>query len=787
MVLRRFLNRKEDLARADAFLTDAVAGPRVLCLTGSEGCGKSELVRHAFSLKRDWPLVSVDAAALSDGSPRPPVWSGLAEATERQEAADGFPPRRGSLAEARRLITAGAEASFAVAARVFRPVAAVRELRDRLPDAFEAFRKPDPDKVYVRRAFEQTRCAVHVDHADQCVAEDWMFLSSLLELTRCVLLLEGPRGFEPPLARARVDYLAVAALDAHHASVLFGSLPTGLGETMENAFRVSGSLKAYGEFASRLQERHSRAGPSHGFGDGLLAYARRSFDGLLDGDRRALVALSAHAGAGVSLGTFRRYLASVNAGPAFTTDVTAVLRRLEDAVLLVRAEEGFRPPSVVMDLIERAATQRTAQLVYRQQWRDFYIDPARCGLAVTDRDRCLQAMRQCVLLQDGVGVAATLEAVGKARTDADSRSDLIGFTRWLASKFDLRAEPMVAAACARYLYSAGWFEEARDVLLAGGEPASRRTRYFLAELYCTAGPQERGIRLVEHEARQSGDRIDADSELCLKLIRLHGLRNSDRFRDARREFKQAREVQRFKTRPAYPVLLRLADSCLMADGDLDECIRLLQQSAALSMENGQFAEAASAYVALCQQYGYHDLDASEFYLAKAASLADEGWVEMPAILANKAVIALYRREVTEAGLQLLEDALILSTDLLDEILVRIDILVHRLMAGDASGSGIAELDRCLRCGQVDTEIAKAGFYNLEQACLTVGDEVSAGGYRAAWRALDSGIDAAYWRSRTHDVRPAEVPDWRLDLPYYPVLLSHWKLGTVPFDAVADDV
>ena len=788
MAALEFLNRSASLAEVGRFVT-AAAGPKVLCITGPVGCGKSELLRQASARWHRRPFISVDRGELGDGSPPAPVWMLLAEAIDRQAVAQGFPPRRTLSSERKRKAIAAAETAIAVAARAFRPLAVLKELAERTRDLSEATAIQDPDKVFVRHAVGSVPCALHVDHADRCAEEDWRFLSTLLSTTGCNLLIEGPPGFEVPIALSGdgAHRIRLAALEDAFVSVLFDRLPAGLGDALRPAFEASGNLKPYADVARRADLMPvRRQGSAIAVGDSLRRFSAKAVSALTPDDLTVLVALSAHLGETVTMGMLRRFLAFSGKSPALTTDVVASLRRLVEEVVLVATSDGYEVPGTVLEVVLGDARLRNARLLQLQRWRDFYLKPENCGLPLADRRRCLQILRHCVALQDVVGISVTLEAVGTASAGADVRTDMATFTKWLAFRFDLKAEPVVADACARYLYGAGWFEDARNVLTAAGEPSDRRTRYFMAELYCTAGPLDRGLRMVEHERVLLGETIDPDAELCLELVDLHGLRNANRYGDARRQFKTAMNVQRYKTCRAYAVLLRSADFCLMLDGDLDECCLLLEEAAHLSWDRGDMQEAASTYVALCQQHGYHNLDRAREHLARAELISRSSWVEMPAILANEAVLALYRGEIETEGVSLLEDALVLTTDPGDEVLVRLNLLVHRLMAGDRTGNGIPELERLLHDSVADAEITRIVHFNLERACLDLGREVDARRHGLAWRSVNSDIDEAFWAYRRSGRRHPALPHWRLDMSYYPVLLSHWKLGAIPFDAVRND-
>ena len=789
MAVREFLNRSASLDEIDKFVGGLPDGPRVLCIVGSPGSGKSELLRQFFGRRRrPWPLVSVDRSELGDGSPPPPVWALLSQAMDRQATLDGFPARLTAWSERKRKARSVGGVLVAAAAKAFKPLAIIKEVGDRAGEISEAFATPEPDKVYVRQAAAAVPCAIHVDHAEGCAEEDWRFLSMLLATTQCLLLVEGGAGFSPPTSLLAWDAVRVrlAPLEDAFASVLFESLPAGLGQDLRACFDSSGDLRPYAEAARRSSLTGPRSpGPPAAVGDSLRLYSGRAVSALDADDLATLVALSAHLGGAVTLGLLRRFLATGNAGPTPTTDLVASLRRLEDAVLVVSTLEGHLVPHSVLEVVLGEARTRNARLLQIKGWRDFYFDPRRCGLPLADRQRCLQVLRQCVPLRDAVGISSTLEAVGAASPGADVRTDMATFARWLAGQFDLEATPVVAEACARYLYGAGWFEAARDVLLAAGQPRGRRMRYFLAELYSTAGPLDRGLRLVEHERALLGATPDPDAELCLELVELHGLRNADRFGDARRQFREALHVQRFKTCRAYPVLLRSADFCLMLDEDLAECCLLLEDAARRSAEAGDRQEAASTYLALCQQYGYHDLDKARDNLARASEIARTDWVEMSAILANEAVLDIYRGEATPQTRERLEDALVLTTDPGDEVLIRLSLLIHEMLGGEASGRGIPELERLLREAVWDSEITRIVHYNLERACSALGRQAEAARHATAWRGITSSIDKAFWEYRRSGRRDPSLPSWRLDLPYYPVLLSHWKLGAIPFDAVAD--
>jgi hypothetical protein len=711
----------------------------------------------------------------------------LADQIERQTAEDDFPARRSRIVDARRMLLVGADIGIGAAARFSHIAGVLKDLKDRLPTQGPGGFQGDPDRLFVRDALRHRKVALHVDHAEGCSPEDWTFLSALLLSTDVLLLIEGYEGYEVDarISSVMVRTLRLERLEESFAAILFDSVPAGLGSMLGEDFRLTGNLKPFGRLASQRQRLVPPAGGTGGLSETLLGFSRSALKSLADLDRQALVAISAHAGAAVGLGLLRRFLGEMAPEGARTTDVLALVRRLEDKALVVQTSEGLQAPGFVFALIAEDARLALARLVFQQRWRDYYLDPQRCGLPLTDQRRCLQALRQCVVLKDGVGVAATLEAVNVVHADAGTRADSAGFTRWLVSQFDLEAEPAVAVAAARHLYCAGWYVHARDVLLAAGEPRGRRHRYLLAELLCAAGPQDRGLGRAFHERELISGTDDPDAELCIELIIMHGLRNSNRFAEARARFRTAIIQQRFRSRPAFTVLLRFADSCLMLDEDLEACCRTLQDAADLAVDRLQIEEAVSAYVSLSQQHGYHDLDFAERCLAQAEVLSEGAWVQLPAILNNKAVLALYRGKVDAAGLMLLEDALLLSSEPLDEILIRTNILVHRAMSGDVSGAGAAELVACLADEGLDTEIRKIAHYNLEVLAKARKDESEAAHHGAIWRSLDSGIDRAFWTARRSGGRTSDVPPWRLDLVHYPVLLSHWKLGTVPFDAIAD--
>ena len=787
--MQEFLDRTERIGRVAAFLSEA-GGPRVLCVTGPEGCGKSELLRQAVARFDRLPLVSVDRARSPDGLPNgSSLVRSLSATIEMQAVADGFPLRRTGATEARRRLSAVAEASLGVAARVFRPVAGLVEARDRLVGLAPHLAPEDADSLYVRNSLREVRCVLHVDHAEGCDRSDWQALASLLSTTECLVLLEGGPGFSPPgdvFAHPTVS-LDVPSLEMDYASVLFRSMPAGIGETLTREFLGSGNLKPYAALASRRHEL-DRILPAPGsVSDSVLRFATVAYERLDTPDRQVLLALCAHAGNPVGLGMMRTFLAATRSVPPTTTELTAVMRRLDEAVLIVRTSGGVRAQDVVFGIVANDPGSSVARLVYQKEWRDFYHDPDRCGLPAADQRRCLQALRQSAVLKDTVGIASTLESIGILREEAGSRADSVSLVIWLVEQFDLVAVPEVAVAAARYLYVAGWFERARDVLLQVEGSLGRRDRYLLAELYCAAGPHRRGINMALHEQQLAGERNDADAELCLELVVLHGLRNSDRFEEARTRYGQAIHKMRFRDRVASTVLYRFADLCLMRDEDFDACRDCLERAADLAVERGQGQEAVSAYVALCQLHGYHDLDRAGHYLGEAAEAAEARWVQLPALLNNRAVIDMYRGIVDEAGVRGLEDALMLASDPLDELLIRSNIVVHRMLAGRGTRGDLAEISAGAASATLDTEIRKIVHFNLEQSCRTLGDNLDADRHGEAWRRLPSTMDSAFWRARASGTQRAGVPPFRLEIPYYPVFLSHWKTGTVPFDAVADDV
>ena len=784
-----FLNRTEPLADLAAFLSRAGDGPRVLAITGPSGCGKSALVRQSLALNPAWSLVAVDRAPTPDGMPDPtPLACALADAIEAMAVQEGFPARRSASATARRFFVDGADVVVAVAGRFSRLAAAAKEIRDRLPAAVPSLKPGDPDALYVQSALRSRPCVIHVDHAEGCGNADWSLLAALAANTAVVLLLESasPLPLGSLLAGHRCVQMGLQRLDMSYAEALFASLPGSIGAALAPEFERSGSLRPYAELSGRMHLVEPAAGDRHTFAGDVKSLCRRAVERLDDGDRHFLVAISAHAGGPVPLGRLREFMSGLDA-PASTSEVLAAARRLEAGVLVVRSSSGIQVPRVVLEVIDGTRESAARRLYYRKAWRDFYMEPARCGLPAADAERCLQVLRQCVAFKDHVGIAETLEAFAIRGDEPGVVADAARLTRWLVSQFDLKREGPLAAAAAKHLYLAGAFADARDVLASAGPPASRRLRCLMAELYCSAGPFDRGIRLALRELQLAGDANLVDAELCAELVAIHGLRNSDGFAEARERYRAALLKQRYKSRPAYGVLLRFADLCLMRDEDFDDCSRRLEEAAELALRQAQPAEAVSALVALSQHHGYSDLDASAGFLDHAAALAEGSNLERAALLNNRATIALCRGEASQAGLATLEDALILCSDPLDEIIVRNNILVHRSLSGMDCLLPAAELSALLGEEPRDSELRKISAFNLEAALASCEDRQGAARAGAAWRAIDTGIDRTYWRARENGGHPAGVPAWRMSLPFYPVLMSHWKLGTVPFDAIADDV
>ena len=128
---------------------------------------------------------------------------------------------------------------------------------------------------------------------------------------------------------------------------------------------------------------------------------------------------------------------------------------------------------------------------------------------------------------------------------------------------------------------------------------------------------------------------------------------------------------------------------------------------------------------------------------------------------------------------MLEDALVLTSDPGDEVLVRLNLLVHRMLAGDRSGNGIGDLEALLAGSVIDAEITRIVHFNLERASLDLGREHEARRHATAWRSVSSDIDRAFWAFRRVGRADAALPRWRQDLAYYPVYMSHWNWAPYP--------
>jgi len=96
------------------------------------------------------------------------------------------------------------------------------------------------------------------------------------------------------------------------------------------------------------------------------------------------------------------------------------------------------------------------------------------------------------------------------------------------------------------------------------------------------------------------------------------------------------------------------------------------------------------------------------------------------------------------------------------------------------------LDQALtESGQIDDEIRRISHFNLAQAYELLGLEAPAGEHSRRWRQIHTGLDEQFWACRRGEgTGPATRR--RFGMRFYPIYLSHWHLGTVPFDAVPDD-
>jgi hypothetical protein len=815
--MAEFLNRRRHLERlSEVLATASRESTRIVIATGKAGVGKSALFRQASSkvaskycyLYCDRGPVSGD---LADGAPVPELIQRRLSAVAPEHGFATFDDFRANKQWSTSLLRA-TEAVGSIVARSTLPGLASKfametygqvssAVTSRLAQRRWAGTGDDQRIVYVQSVLQSVPAIVHVDHAHLLEGAELDLLVHLLDDTQAILFLEytekvgdGDSALPVQLIGRRALRFVVEPLGEEYADRLFATLPPRFARPLRTQFTQTGDLRPFDE-AVYLQSRDRGILEIFDITEDNLVRTTATALSILDTDtKKVLLAISAHAGP-VDRGVLSELLdepmvASLFAG---AVDIDLAIDQLDSQLLVIATENDVMCQTRVNDLVQRDALLSTIKTTFRKHWRDLYRTLPDRTVFASDEERCRQLLHQCAELNDIVGIARTLEEIGYKGISSRNPRTMVTYLRHVIDKLKFGGEKdaiarIVRAQCC-FFYEAGWFDEALACLLLI-EDRPRRYQFLLAELYCSAGQAARGIRLAESYLAQLDPLNPAhfDAELCLRLIKLHGLRNSNRLIEARNYYLSFVDEQRFSSLPAFPTLLRYADLCMYKDGDIKRCNQYLQRAAALTKATNQWRDYASICISLVQQLGYTEaLDEAEAFLSEAEDVGRRVWLQQPMLLANRAVLSMYRGHAERQCLQLLQQALVLSYDQLDRILIQTNILIWYVMAGSVQqAASVAHvLYERIDDVSVDTEIRRIVLYNLEQFERNQGNEESANRLYDRWSALSSGIDEAYWiYRRARRPAPRGAPR-RYRMVFHPIYLAHWHAGLVPFEAIGD--
>lgn len=816
--MTEFLNRQPHLRRlSELFEAQDSSKSRLVVAVGHEGVGKSALVKRAAdTVASSYCYVYCDRTPSSEGTFSSRALSELLERRLTALAPEyGFGTfekfhARGRVKE---FLKHGSKALVSIAAKSTLPDLASDFLHETYKEAgawanrrkgreFHHHYADDKRLMYALKVFQSTPSIVHVDHANHLDEHELEVLIQLLDSTQIFLFLEytykGERGnlslparlLERKLLTLNVDPLGDGYIDR-----LFSVLPARFSQVLRKQFVVSGDLRPYDE-ALAIHSRDKNFQEIFDITEeSLTTRVKMAIKALEPPYRDLLLAIACHGGP-VDLELLTQFIKH-NAGYPVSInvpDLGKALGLLDDEVLVIITQNDIACQVRAYEYLKADVALTSREVAFKKAWRDFYRDVAGMDIFVSDEDRCRQLLYQCAELSDLVGITKTLEEIGKRGISTRNPKAIVSYIKNVIGKLSLPSEDRailrIIKVQSRFFYEAGWFDEALSCLQIFGV-TSKRYRFLLAELLCSTGHQNRGIALADsHLSEIDSLSEDADGdELCLRLIKMHGLRSSNRLKEARELYLRTIEEERFESFEAFTVLLRFADMCLYKDEDMDECIAHLRRAVSLTKERKLFGDHASACISLAQQLGYSDaFDEAERLLHDAELAAEYAWFQQAPLLANKAVLSIYRGNVEPEGLQLLQQALVLSYDPLDRILIQTNLLVwHALANGIEEALSISDLlVEQISSPGVDGEIARIAMYNIEQLQRQAGHGEVADKVYEKWSAIHTGIDETYWSYRRKRLIPKESQPARYKMRFYPVYLAHWHIGFVPFEAIRDD-
>ncbi|WP_164639119.1 hypothetical protein [Rhodopseudomonas sp. BR0G17] len=807
--LFEFLDRRPYLERLARFLDLPPQGARLVIAGGGLGVGKTTLLRHAAKLYRNDRLYllcdrATPAGGLPGGIPFPELLerqlSSLGTAYGFETFDDFCKSHRWS-----RSVKMGAEAAASIATKALLPGPASRlawEAYERIKasrggNKSSKLESDDLRLLYILEKLKTVPAVVHIDHAHLLDPGEIKLILHLLDSTTSVFFIEFTTAQSvqphPDLASVKRLELNIEPLPLAYADQLFSSLPDRFARTLRDQFAKAGNLLPYDD-AALLRERGAAVADTFDASEDALAkLTEERMLNLGQPHLNALLAISAHAGP-VDRNLLVEFLGSTSSGNfvALPSDVDGTLDFLDERLLAIVTTSSASCQPRVHTVVDHHADLGVIQLSFRKLWRDFYRDASTLGIFVSEADRCRQILHQCAVLNDLVGISSTLQEVGRKGINSRNPKSIVNYLKdvtsrlqWGNSEFSKTGLSRIALSQCHFFYDAGWFDQALECLdIASEIPPS--FQYLQVELYCATEFQARGISMADaYLSKLPKNTESLDAELCLKLIKMHGLRNSNQLASARDLYIDTVSQRKYSNLSAYPTLLRFADLCLCSDEDLPQCAQYLELAIAESERRGLRGELASSCLALGQLIGYTpNLDRAEALLNRASEIGDEVWLQRSNLLANRAVISLYRGNPTAEDLRLLEQAQVLAYDALDCLLIQVNMLIWHAVAGDFDRALQIEevIAASLSKSSIDTEIKRIALFNLEATNKRFGRMDAAGGYHERWTALRSGIDEKYWSARRNEI---DLDDWRCSLEFYPVYLAHWHLGLVPFQAIGD--
>jgi tetratricopeptide (TPR) repeat protein len=813
-----FLNRHQHLEKIRDLLNSDSKSPRLVLTVGREGVGKSALLRRAALAAPHRLYIFCDRnKALSDLPGGLPFLRLIEQQLSLSAREFGFKTIDQFRVDHKwsRTLKKGAKAVASITSKALLPSAVsdlAKEIYQYIKTSHQSAKKQrrlsnDTDDLrllYIFYVLKSIPTIIHIDHAHILDEEENNILLHLHHLTDQILFLEFTSENKnlndiisaSVFTKTRAIQLYVEPLAEEYADILFSSLPERFSVALRRKFMDSGDLRQF-DLAVPYQDRQSDFLEIFEASEETLRVRNEKIIESLSSDHKnILLSIAAHAGP-VDKNIILELVIWSKSRINFSSDlkVDSALELLSYDFLIVTTLNDVMCAQKVNELIQSHPTLRVRRLAFQKLWRDFYKSAGEINIFISYEDRCKQILYQCSALDDIVGIAATLEEIGRRGIATRNPKSVISYIKKIVNQISFGASrecalAKVTLAQCRFLYEAGWFDEALECMTLS-LPKNRRQQFLLAELYCATKYQERGIRLAESFLKEIKDNksSDLDAELCLRLIKLHGLRNSNQLMAARDYYIKTVTDRRFHKLAAYPTLLRYADLCLFLDEDYSQCIAYLREAITLSESRGMINDYVSACISLAQQLGYSDdLDQAEGFLDKADSMASQVWIQRPMLLTNRAVLSMYRGIFKEDSLLLLEQALVLSSDSLDRILIQTNIMIWFSSNGrnDKAIDAARALQELVIDTGIDTEIRRIVLLNIEQVFRIVGHEDAANNARKAWVGLSSGIDEKYWSVRKSNAQLSSSYPKRYFITYYPVYLAHWHMGFVPFEAVVDD-